>query len=145
MYPSVNWTVYPTPTQDTIALYVSGEWGGFTGIRTCLRTIVTLQNVTSLPFEQTCVKFMLPERVMVIDCFLSERIEFQCSANVHTTLFCSFVLWTFRTFIRYYLSVRPLKSPTFLTLLTNRLLFTTFISQFLLFSDSVKVSSMIRK
>lgn len=27
MYPTVNWTVYLTLTRDTIALYVSGEWG----------------------------------------------------------------------------------------------------------------------
>lgn len=43
--------------------------GGFTGIRTYLRTIVTLQNVTPLPPVQTYVKFTLVERIMIIDWF----------------------------------------------------------------------------
>lgn len=43
--------------------------GGFTGIRTYLRTIVTLQNVTPLPPVQTYVKFTLAERIMIIDWF----------------------------------------------------------------------------
>lgn len=43
--------------------------GGFTEIRTYLRTIVTLQNVTPLPPVQTYVKFTLAERIMIIDWF----------------------------------------------------------------------------
>lgn len=82
--------------------------GGFTGIRTYLRTIVTLQNVTPLPPVQTYVKFTLAERIMIIDWFFvrTNRIpmfallpHFDCSLG-----FRNFMTFIYQVTLKNYLS-----------------------------------------